>query len=54
MGAAISQWICLHLPSCRPGFESHTQHLHFHQFNELCNVKKTKITEKEAEIGPLL
>ena len=28
-GAAIAQWICLRLPSCRPGFESQVHHLHF-------------------------
>ena len=31
-GAAIAQWICLRLPSCRPGFESQAHHLCFHQF----------------------
>ena len=28
-GAAIAQWIHLHLPSCCPGFESPAYHLHF-------------------------
>ena len=28
-GAAIAQWICLCLPSCRPGFESQVRHLCF-------------------------
>ena len=31
-GAAIAQWIRLHLPSCRPGFESQAHHLCFFQF----------------------
>ena len=31
-GAAIAQWIRLRLPSCRPGFESQANHLHFFQF----------------------
>ena len=32
MGAAIAHWICLHLPSCRPGFESQAHHQCFNQF----------------------
>ena len=28
-GAAIAQWIRLHLPSCCPGFDYQAQHLHF-------------------------
>ena len=31
-GAAIAQWICLSLPSLRPGFESQAHHLCFFQF----------------------
>ena len=51
-GAAIAQWICVHLPFCRPGFESHTNHLCFyHLQSNLCHtclVKITKINKKEA------
>ena len=30
--AAIALWLCLHLPSCSAGFESHAHHLRFYQF----------------------
>ena len=30
-GAAIAQWIRLHLPSCRPGFDSQACHQRFFQ-----------------------
>ena len=54
-GAAIAQWIRLHLPSCHPGFESQAQHLSFYQFKfELCHVEKDKNKQKEAGIGPFL
>ena len=60
-GAAIAQWIRLRLPSCRPRFESQAHHLRFFQFIlfklYICHlnwsVKRTKIKEKEAGIGPL-
>ena len=48
------KWIRLRLPSCRSEFESQAHHLRFRQFIELCNVEKTKINRKEAEIGPYL
>ena len=52
-GAAIAQWMHLHLPSCHTGFKSQTHHLHLYQFIfELCRVEKTKINKKEAGIGP--
>ena len=41
--AAIVQWLCLRLPSCRPGFESHAQHLCFFPSNFNFNVKKDKL-----------
>ena len=44
-GAAVAQWIRLHHPSCRPGFESQAQHLCFYQF-ELGRVEKTKNKQK--------
>ena len=31
-GAAIAQWICLRLPSCRHGFESQSHYQCFYQF----------------------
>ena len=52
-GAIIAQWIRLCLPSCHPGFEYKAHHPRFHQFIELCNVEKTKISKKEAGIGPI-
>ena len=53
MGATIAQWICLCLPSYRPGFKSQAHHQCYYQFVfELCHVEKTKINEKEAGIGP--
>ena len=51
-GAAIAQWILRRLPSCRPGFESLSHHVCFHQFIEFCNVEKTKINRKGSDIGP--
>ena len=36
--ATIVQWICLHLPSSRPGFESQAHHLRFYQFSKLICV----------------
>ena len=46
---AVAQWICLHLPSCRPGFESQAHHLHFYQFEfEWWRVEKTKINRKRG------
>ena len=41
-GAAIAQWIRLHLRSCPPGFKSHLRFCKF--LFELCHVEKTKIT----------
>ena len=50
-GAAVAQWIRLHLPSCRPGFDSQAHHLRL--FNLNCNMLKgRKLTEKVAGIGP--
>ena len=58
-GAAIAQWIRLHLPSCCPGFESQAHHLCFFQFIKfklyIChlnrNVKRTKINKKRPRIA---
>ena len=47
--AAIAQWIHLHLPSCRPRFESHAHHLclyHYSQFVLYFHVKRTEISKK--------
>ena len=53
-GAAIAQWIRLHLPSCCPGFESQAHHLCFHKFvKKLCNVEKTKINKKRPRLAHL-
>ena len=56
-GAAIAQWIRLHLPSCRLGFESQAHHLRFLQSNFVlcchCVEERTKINKKEAGFGPI-
>ena len=56
-GAAIAQWICLSLPSLRPGFESQAHHLCFFQFIlfkfYICHLECGKNKQKEAGIGPL-
>ena len=36
-GAAVAQWICPRLQSCRPGFESQAHHQLFYQFK--CEFK---------------
>ena len=58
-GATIAQWICLCLPSCRPGFESGAQHLRFYQLPivnlcYICHVKQNENKQKEAGYGPFL
>ena len=51
-GAAIAQWICLHLPFCRPRFESQAHQLRFYQFIfELCHVEKPKINKNEGGLA---
>ena len=52
--SAIAQWICLRLPTCGPGFESQAQQvrLAFFNLNLNCNVKCTKIKQKEDGIDP--
>ena len=53
-GATMAQWICLRLPSCRPGFKPQAHHLRFYQFIlELCNVEKAKINKRGRD-GPFL
>ena len=53
-GGAIAAGFRLHLPTCRPVFESQAHHLHFNQFIfELFHLEKTKINQKEAGIGPI-
>ena len=58
-----AQWIRLRLPSCCPGFVPQAHHLRFFQFIKkfklnIChlnyNVKRRKINEKVAGIGPFL
>ena len=50
MGAAITPWIRLRLPSCRHGFESQAHHQCFYQFIVSCRKDDNK--QKEARIGP--
>ena len=52
--AAITPWFRLHLLSCGPGFDSQALHLCFFNLWLICDVKRTKINEKEAGIGPYL
>ena len=56
-GAAITQWICLYLPSSCPGFESQAHHLCFFQIVYLSfelECEKNKNNQKDAGIGPFL
>ena len=57
MGAAIAQWICLRLPSCRPVFESQAHHLSFYHLLSnlcyICHVKRTKINKKRPGLAHL-
>ena len=59
-GAAIAQWICLRLPSCRPKLESLAHHLRFFQISIQIvysslgfECEKSGNKQKEAGIGPL-
>ena len=57
MGAVIAQQICLHLPSCCPGFESQAYHLRFFHLQFLCymcHVKRTKINKKRPGLAHFL
>ena len=54
-GAAVAQWICLHLPSCRPGLKSQAHHLcfyHYSQFVIYLSSEKKENKQKEARFGP--
>ena len=54
-GAAVAQWIHLHIPSCRPGFESQAHHLCLYQYYlELWNFEKTKIDKKRPGLAHFL
>ena len=35
-GAAIARWICLHLPSCHPGFNFQVCHLRLIIYSQIC------------------
>jgi len=50
--AAIAQWICLHLPFCRPGFESQVHHIHFFHLQYLCYICHVKRT-KRGQLWPI-
>ena len=50
---AIAQWIHLHLPFCRPGFEPHAHHSYFYHFSLICTIfvfalSKERKTNKKA------
>ena len=48
--AAIAQWVCLYLPSYRPGFESQTHHLCFFNIYLNCVIwKRRKYTKRGWE-----
>ena len=54
-GAAITQWIRLCLPFCRPGFESQAHHLHFYHYSQFVlylSCEKNEIKQKEAGFEP--
>ena len=59
MGAAIAQWICLRLPSSRPGFDSQALHLCFYHlwwnlyFICPCVVKKNENKPKRSRVWPI-
>ena len=54
-GAAIAQWIHLHLPSFCPGFKSQAHHLRFYQFIfELCRAEGTKLNKKRPGLAHYL
>ena len=50
--AVIAKWIRLHLPSCRPGFESQAYHLRFYQFI-IVSFGKDENKQKGAGIGSI-
>ena len=47
-GAAIAQWISLHLPPCCPGFESQARQIRFF----ILHFEKNENKQKEAGFGP--
>ena len=54
-GAAITQWIRLCLPFCRPGFESQAHHLHFYHYSQFVlylSCEKNENKQKEAGFDP--
>ena len=51
IATGVPLWIHLHLPSCRPGFESQAHYLHFNQFIKLCNVEKMKVNKKKPGLA---
>jgi len=54
---AISQWIRLCLPFCRPGFDSQAHQLCFYHYSKICAIfvhamwEKNENKQKEAEFG---
>ena len=52
-GAAITQWIRLRLPSCRPGFESQAFHLSFYKFIVVLCGKDENKRKKRPELAHL-
>ena len=53
-GAAIAQWNCLRIPSCRPGFESQAAIFAFSfiVFVLYLSCEKSQNKQKEAGFGP--
>ena len=52
-GAAIAQWNSLHLPSCRPGFESQANHLSFYFiYIQICAIFVI-VLWKEWKVWPI-
>ena len=52
MGVSIAQWIRIHLPSCRPGFESKAHYAFVNLYNWFVSYKLDDNKQKEAGIGP--
>ena len=57
-GASIAQWICLHIPSCRPGFDSQDSICTFIIYSQFCAIfvlvmlEKNENKQKEVGFGP--
>ena len=54
-GATMAQWICLRLPSCRPGSNPMKTMYAFIKLNLNCDgLKNTKVNRKRGRDWPIL